>query len=105
MPLNVIGSLKAPTLSWETDEETIRDEIEGTVSSLLGLIGIEADPLGSREHVLLSNLLEHNWRAGTDLDLGTPDRRRSRSRRCASSASSRSTPSCRRTTGTSSPCA
>ena len=71
MPLNVIGSLKAPALSWETDEETIRDEIEGTVSSLLGLVGIEADPLGSREHVLLSNLLEHNWRAGTDLDLGT----------------------------------
>jgi Helicase HerA, central domain len=71
VPLNVIGSLKAPALSWETDEETIRDEIEGTVSSLLGLIGIEADPLGSREHVLLSNLLEHNWRAGTDLDLGT----------------------------------
>ena len=71
VPLNVIGSLKAPTLSWETDEETIRDEIEGTVSSLLGLIGIEADPLGSREHVLLSNLLEHNWRAGTDLDLGS----------------------------------
>ena len=70
VPLNVIGSLKAPTLSWETDEETIRDEIEGTVSSLLGLVGIEADPLGSREHVLLSNLLEHNWRAGTDLDLG-----------------------------------
>ena len=71
MPLNVIGSLQAPTLSWETDEEAIRDEIEGTVSSLLGLIGIEADPLGSREHVLVSNLLEHNWRAGTDLDLGT----------------------------------
>ena len=71
VPLNVIGSLQAPTLSWESDEETIRDEIEGTVSSLLGLVGIEADPLGSREHVLLSNLLEHNWRAGTDLDLGT----------------------------------
>ena len=71
VPLNVIGSLQAPTLSWETDEETIRDEIEGTVSSLLGLVGIEADPLGSRQHVLLSNLLEHNWRAGTDLDLGT----------------------------------
>jgi hypothetical protein len=70
VPLNVIGSLKAPTLSWETDEETIRDEIEGTVSSLLGLVGIEADPLGSRQHVLLSNLLEHSWRAGTDLDLG-----------------------------------
>jgi hypothetical protein len=71
VPLNVIGSLDAPALSWEEDEETIRDEIEGTVSSLLGLVGIDADPLGSREHVLLANLLEHNWRAGKNLDLGT----------------------------------
>jgi DNA helicase HerA-like ATPase len=71
VPLNVIGSLRAPKLSWETDGEAIRDEIEGTVSSLLGLVGIEADPLGSRQHVLVSNLLEHNWRAGADLDLGT----------------------------------
>src|SRR4029079_18219120 len=43
VPLNVIGSLQAPKLSWDSDEETIRDEIEGTVSSLLGLVGIEAD--------------------------------------------------------------
>jgi hypothetical protein len=71
VPLNVIGSLDAPALSWEEDEETIRDEIEGIVSSLLGLVGIDADPLGSREHVLLANLLEHNWRAGRNLDLGT----------------------------------
>ena len=71
LPLNVIGSLDAPALSWETDAETLRDEIDGTVTSLLGLIGIEANPLASREHVLLSNLLETAWRAGRDLDLGT----------------------------------
>jgi hypothetical protein len=71
VPLNVIGSLDAPALSWDEDEEAIRDEIEGTVSSLLGLVGIDADPLGSREHVLLANLLEHNWRGGKNLDLGT----------------------------------
>jgi DNA helicase HerA-like ATPase len=71
VPLNVIGSLDAPALSWDEDEETIRDEIEGTVTSLLGLVGIESDPLGSREHVLIANLLEHAWRAGKDLDLGS----------------------------------
>ncbi|MGI8972809.1 MAG: ATP-binding protein, partial [Gaiella sp.] len=70
LPLNVIGSLDSPALSWETDAETLRDEIDGTVTSLLGLIGIEANPLASREHVLLSNLLETAWRAGRDLDLG-----------------------------------
>ena len=71
MPLNLIGSLHVPALSWETDAEALRDEIEGTVSSLLGLVGITADPLASREHVLLANLVEHSWRAGRDLDLGT----------------------------------
>ena len=71
VPLNVIGSLQAPSLSWDSEAETLRDEIEGTVTSLLGLVGIEADPLSSREHVLLANLIENAWRAGHDLDLGT----------------------------------
>lgn len=71
IPLNVIGSLRAPTLSWDTDAEAIRDEIQGTVTSLLSLVQIKADPLSSREHVLLSNLVENAWRAKLDLDLGT----------------------------------
>jgi Helicase HerA, central domain len=71
VPLNVVGSLRAPPLDWDTDAEALRDEIEGTVTSLLALVGISADPLSSREHVLLSNLIENAWRAGRDLDLGT----------------------------------
>ena len=42
--------------------------------SLLGLVGIKADPLSSREHILLANLIENAWRAGQDLDLGDADR-------------------------------
>ena len=68
-PLNLVGSLAAAPLSWETDAETLRDQIEAAVSGVLGLVGIPADPLGSREHVLLANLVERAWRAGTDLDL------------------------------------
>jgi hypothetical protein len=70
-PLDVVGSLQAPSLSWESEAEALRDEIEGTVTGLLALVGIAADPLASREHVLLANLVEHAWRAGRDLDLGT----------------------------------
>jgi hypothetical protein len=70
IPLNVVGSLSAPSLSWDTEAETLRDEIEGTVMSLLGLVGVSADPLSSREFVLLSNLIEHAWRVGQSLDLG-----------------------------------
>ncbi len=71
VPLNIVGSLDAPPLSWDTDAEALRDEIEGTVTSLLALVGIKADPLSSREHVLLSNLIENAWRARRNLDLGT----------------------------------
>ena len=66
VPINVVGSLQAP----DTDDlEIVGDEIEGFVSGLLGLVGIEADPLSSREHILLSNLVQHAWSSGTSIDL------------------------------------
>ncbi len=70
-PLNVIGNLAVPTLSWETEAEALRDEIEGFVSGLLGLVDVSADPVSSREHILLSNLVEHAWRRGEALDVAT----------------------------------
>ncbi|NOX24451.1 MAG: ATP-binding protein [Actinobacteria bacterium] len=71
VPLNIVGSLDAPAIDWEKDAEAARDEIEGWVSGLLGLIGIDADPISSREHILLANLIERSWRAGNSLDLAT----------------------------------
>ncbi|HSF87598.1 MAG TPA: DUF87 domain-containing protein [Acidimicrobiia bacterium] len=70
-PLNIIGSLANPGASWDTDAEALRDEIEGFTSGLLGLLGIDADPISSREHILIANLVEHAWRQGKDLDLAT----------------------------------
>jgi hypothetical protein len=71
IPLNVLGDLSAPEASWDEHGETIREEIEGLVSGLLVLAGLQADPLTGREHILLSNLVEHAWRNGQDLDLAT----------------------------------
>ncbi len=70
LPVSILSSLQAPTLSWDDNEEALREQIQGTVGALLGLVGIEADPLRSREHILLSNIFEHFWRQGQDLDLG-----------------------------------
>jgi hypothetical protein len=39
VPLNVVGSFHAPPLSWDSDAETLRDEIEGTVTSCSGWSG------------------------------------------------------------------
>ena len=38
-------------------------------TSVLTLAGIDAEPIKSREHVLLANLFTDSWRAGRDLDL------------------------------------
>ncbi len=69
LPISILASLKAPPLSWDGNEELLREQIQGTVSALLGLVGVEADPLRSREHILLSNVFEHFWRQGQDLDM------------------------------------
>jgi len=67
-PLNLVGSLDAPGTD---DDEAIADQVEGFVTGLLGLIGVDADPLSSREHILLSNLIHHAWSAGRSLDLAS----------------------------------
>ena len=66
--LDIIGDLSAPE---GADSEALADEVEGLVSSLLALVDIDADPLTSREHILLSNLVHRAWSEGQDLDLAT----------------------------------
>ncbi len=66
VPLNLVGGIGA---SSDSPIEVVRDEIEGYVTGLLGLVGVDADPIASREHVLLANLLERAWDQGRQLDL------------------------------------
>jgi hypothetical protein len=67
--LNIVGSLQVTADM--TDAEAVADEIEGYVTGLLALVGVNADPLASREHILLSNLIQHSWHEGRPLDLMT----------------------------------
>jgi hypothetical protein len=69
MPVDVLQSLQAPPGEWAGHEEEMRERIQGLVSALLGLAGIEADPVQSREHILLAHLFEVAWKAGRSLDL------------------------------------
>jgi hypothetical protein len=69
--MNVLGSLQAPDLDWADSAEIIRDEIEGLVSSILVLAGINSDPVSGPEHILISMIIETWWRQGKDLDLAT----------------------------------
>jgi hypothetical protein len=69
VPLSMLKSFEAPETSLIEDSEIFNDRVRGTVTSLLGLLGIEADPLQSREHILLSTLLKTAWDQGNNLDL------------------------------------
>ncbi|MGH7565588.1 MAG: ATP-binding protein, partial [Gemmatimonadota bacterium] len=68
-PLSILRSLSAPPAALRDDAELLGDRIGTIVTGLLGLLGIEADPLQSREHILVSTILQETWRAGRDLDL------------------------------------
>lgn len=71
IPLNILASLKSPEISWENNQEIIREKISSTVTAILGLVGInDVDPVRSREHILLSNIFESLWSKGRDLELG-----------------------------------
>src|SRR5512139_1480109 len=71
IPINILASLKAPSIPWESNKEALRERISGTVTALLGLVGLQdIDPVRSREHILLSNIFENAWKQGKDLDLG-----------------------------------
>ena len=71
VPLSVLASLGAPSLPWAGNEEVLGEQISGTVTALLSLTGMkDIDPVQSREHILLSNILGHAWRKGDSLDLG-----------------------------------
>ena len=69
-PLAVLRSLAAPPRGLANDQEALRDRVAGVTSGLLSLAGIEADPLRSREHILIANLIDAAWRTGRDLEIG-----------------------------------
>ena len=68
-PLSVLRAFTAPPEAIRLDDELLRERVAATATSLLALVGLEADPLTAPEHLLLSTLLDGAWREGRDLDL------------------------------------
>ncbi len=67
VPINVLGSLGQAPLG--LDDEGLTDLVGGTVASLLGLLGIEADPLRDPRHIVPARILGDAWHAGETLAL------------------------------------
>lgn len=79
LPLSVLRSFAPPSSAANAagnanaadDGDARRDRVASVVSGLLALVGREVDPLTSREHILLSTLLDSAWREGRALDLAS----------------------------------
>ena len=69
IPVSILSSLEAPPFEVLDDGELLGDQIESTVSSLLSLVGVDADPIQSPEAVILGTIFGHCWQAGQDLSL------------------------------------
>lgn len=69
IPVSVLKSFDVPPPAILNDPDLLREQVSSTVTSLLTLVGVEADPVQSREHILLSTILDQAWRAGTSLGL------------------------------------
>ena len=71
LPMTVLRSFEAPPPALVSQVEAYRERITSTVAGLLALLGIVVDPISSREHILLANVLDHAWRGGHDLDMAS----------------------------------
>ena len=68
-PLSILKSFAAPDAATLGDATALKERVGSAVGGLLALVGIDADPIRSREHILLSAILEAAWRQGQSPDL------------------------------------
>lgn len=71
LPLTVLKSFNVPGEATLRNNEAMRERVSAAASGLLALLGIDADPMQSKEHILLATILDRSWREGKDVDLGT----------------------------------
>lgn len=68
-PVSLVNSLSAPPAAVVADGDAFRQRISAAVGGLLALLGITGDPLESREHILMSTIVDRAWRAGQSLEI------------------------------------
>ena len=71
IPVSILSSLEVPPFEVMDDGELLGERIESTVSSLLSLVGVDADPIQSPEAILLGSIFNHCWSEETPLTLET----------------------------------
>ena len=69
LPVSVLHSFEAPDQSLIDDIDLYRERVQATATGILTLLGMDADPVSSREHILISRLLDNAWKEGRSLDV------------------------------------
>ena len=69
VPVSILSGFSAPAEDVLSDQDTLNSLVSSATTSLLSLVGIEGDPLTSREHILISSIMLYHWRKGEDLSI------------------------------------
>lgn len=69
IPISVLREMAAPPPELMEDTDLYRERVQSTATGILTLAGMDVDPVTSREHILVSNILDQAWQAGGSLDL------------------------------------
>jgi len=67
--VNIMSSLEVPPSEIMEDSDTFSSYLKSTTTSLLSLIGITADPLDSKEYILLAQIITKAWLSKEDLSI------------------------------------
>lgn len=71
IPVSILSSLEVPPFEIMDDAELLGERVESTVSSLLSLVGVNADAIQSPEAVLVGAIFQHAWAAEQNVTLET----------------------------------
>jgi len=69
--INIMSSLEIPPVEIMQDSDTFSSYLKSTTVSLLSLVGIVADPLDSKEYILLAQILTKSWLVDEDVKIET----------------------------------
>ncbi|MBX7073227.1 MAG: ATP-binding protein [Pirellulales bacterium] len=70
LPLSILPSFSVPPVAIQADAELFGELVQSAARSLLALLGLHDDTGRSREQILLSNILESEWRENKSIALG-----------------------------------
>ncbi len=68
-PLSILEIFDAPGSQVLEDPDLLSDYVSGSAGVILSLLGIEGDPINSKEHILISNILIQAWQGGKNMSV------------------------------------